>query len=268
MEIIGERINTSIKYIEKAYQDWDKEVIQKEAIKQVKAGAHMLDVNAGLKPANNKERLKWAIGIIQEVTDVPLWVDSIHPEAIEAGLKRCSNIKNTVANSVTLQKGRIEGILPLVKELGCKIVGITIDEKGVMPDYPEGRLEIAKKLADIIDSYNIPLNTVYIDFMCLPVSVEGWHKQGWISIESCRLIKNEIPEVKTLVNVSAATWKLPKRNFATRTLQAMLMVVGLDAVILNPLDKELMATIVAADVFLGNDINCTEYMKAFEEGRI
>jgi len=268
MEIIGERINTSIKYIEKAYQEWDKKVIQEEAIKQVEAGAHMIDVNAGLKPKDNVKRLEWAVDIIQEVTDVPLWVDSTHPEAIEAGLKRCRDQKNAVANSITLQKRRIEGILPVVKELGCKVVGITIDENGVMPDSPEGRLKIALKLADIIDSYGIPLERVYIDFMCLPVSVPNWHTQGWISLESCRLIKEKLPEVKTLVNVSAATWKLPKRNFATRTMQAMLMAVGLDAVILNPLDKELMATIVAANTLLGKDKDCEEYKRAFNEGRL
>lgn len=268
MEIIGERINTSIKYIEKAYSDRDSKVIQEEALKQVEAGANMLDVNAGLKLEENIKRLEWAVDIIQEVTDVPLWIDSTHPKAIEAGLRRCRDIKNTVANSISLQKGRIEGILPLVKELGCKVVGITIDEKGVMPDYSEGRLEIANRLADIIDSYDIPLDSVYIDFMCLPISAKGWYKQGWISLESCRLIKKEIPQVKSLVNVSAATWKLPKRNFATRTLQAMLMAAGLDAVILNPLDKELMATIIASDTLLGNDKDCKKYMKAFEEGII
>jgi 5-methyltetrahydrofolate--homocysteine methyltransferase len=247
MEIIGERINTSIKYIEKAYSDRDSKVIQEEALKQVEAGANMLDVNAGLKLEENIKRIEWAVDIIQEVTDVPLWIDSTHPKAIEAGLRRCRDIKNTAANSISLQKGRIEGILPLVKELGCKVVGITIDEKGVMPDYSEGRLEIAKRLADIIDSYDIPLDYVYIDFI---------------------LIKKEIPQVKSLVNVSAATWKLPKRNFATRTLQAMLMAAGLDAVILNPLDKELMATIIVSDTLLGNDKDCKKYMKAFEEGII
>ena len=267
MEIIGERINTSIKYIEKAYEEHDKKVIQEEALKQVAAGAHMIDVNAGLKPKNNRERLEWAIDVIQEVTDVPLWVDSTHPDAIEAGLRRCRDIKNAAANSVTLQKKRIEGILPVVKELGCNVVGITIDENGTMPDDPVGRLDIAKKLADIIDGYGIPLEKVYVDFMCLPISVDGWYKQGWISVEACRLIKNEVPQVNTLVNVSAATWKLPQRNFATRTLQAMLMAVGLDAVILNPLDKELMATIIAAETFLGRDVDCKEYMKAFGEGR-
>lgn len=268
MEIIGERINTSIKYIEKAYQEWDSKVIQEEAKKQVEAGAHMIDVNAGLNLKENIKRLEWAIDIIQEVTNVPLWVDSTHPKAIEAGLKRCRDQRNAVANSITLQKKRIEGILPVVKEMGCKVVGITIDEKGVMPDSPEGRLQIALKLADIIDSYGVPLERVYIDFMCLPVSVQNWHTQGWISLESCRLIKENLPEVKTLVNVSAATWKLPRRNFATRTMQAMLMAVGLDAVILNPLDKELMATIIAANTLLGKDKDCEEYRKAFEEGRL
>ncbi len=268
MEVIGERINTSIKYIEKAYEEKDAKVIQEEAAKQVAAGAHIIDINAGLKPENNLRRLEWAVDIVQEVTDVPLAVDSIHPKAIEAGLKRCRNVKNCIANSITLQKPRIAGILPFVKEMGCKVIGVTIDEKGGMPDHAEGRLEIAKKLVDAIDSYGIDLSLVYIDFMCLPVSVPNWHTQSLISLESLRLIKKELPQVKAMVNVSASTWNLPKRSLATRTFQAMLMASCLDAVLLNPLDKELMATIIAAETMLGKDQDCATFLKAHKEGRI
>ena len=267
MEVIGERINTSIKYIEKAYEEKDAKVIQEEAKKQVEAGAHIIDVNAGLKIGNNVQRLEWAVDIVQEVTDVPLAVDSTHPKAIEAGLRRCRDVKNCVANSITFQEKRIKGILPVVKEMGCKVVAVTLDDKG-MPDYAEGRLEIAKKLADIIDSYGIDLSRVYIDFMCLPVSAPGWYKQALVSLESLRLIKKELPHVKAMVNVSASTWNLPKRSLATRTFQAMLMASGLDAVLLNPLDKELMATIIAAETMLGKDVECALYRKAHEEGRL
>lgn len=268
MEIIGERINTSIKYIEKAYLEKDVAVIQEEAKKQVDAGAHIIDVNAGLNPENNLQRLEWAVDIIQEVTDVPLAIDSIHPTAIEAGLRKCRDVKNCFANSITLQKRRINGILPFVKEMGCKVVGVTIDDKGGMPDHAEGRLEIAKRLAEAVDRYGIDLSRLYIDFMCLPVSAPGWYKQSLVSLESLRLIKKELPQVKTMVNVSASTWNLPKRSLATRVFQAMLMASGLDAVILNPLDRELMATIIAAETMLGKDVECTLYRKAYEEKRL
>lgn len=268
MEVIGERINTSIRYIEKAYEEKNARVIQEEAVKQVAAGAHIIDVNAGLKPENNLQRLEWAVDIVQEVTDVPLAVDSIHPKAIEAGLRKCRDIRNCIANSITLQKTRIEGILPFVKEMGCKVIGVTIDEKGGMPDHAEGRLEIAKKLADAADSYGIDLSRVYIDFMCLPVSAPSWHRQSLISLESLRLIKKELPQVKAMVNVSASTWNLPRRSLATRTFQAMLMASCLDAVLLNPLDKELMATIIAAETMLGRDPDCAAYLNAHKEGRL
>ena len=268
MEIIAERINTSIKYIEKAYEEKNTKVIQQEATKQVEAGADIIDINAGLKPENNVQRLEWAVDAVQEVSDVPLAVDSIHPKAIEAGLRRCRDVKKCVANSITLQKTRINGILPFVKEMGCKVVGVTIDEKGVMPDHAEGRLEIAKKIAEAVDNYGIDLSLLYIDFMCLPVSVPNWYRQSLISLESLRLIKKELPRVKAMVNVSASTWNLPKRSLATRTFQAMLMASGLDAVILNPLDRELMATIITAETMLGKDVECALYRKAHEEGRL
>jgi len=268
VEIIGERINTSIKYIEKAYVEKDAKVIQEEAKKQVAAGAHIIDLNAGLKIEDNVQRLEWAVDIVQEVTDVPLAVDSIHAKAIEAGLRRCRDVKNCVANSITFQKTRINGILPFVKEMGCKVVGVTIDDKGGMPDHAAGRLEIAKRLAEAVDSYGIDLSRVYIDFMCLPVSVPNWYKQSLISLESLRLIKKELPQLKAMVNVSASTWNLPKRSLATRTFQAMLMASDLDAVLLNPLDRELMATIVAAETMLGKDRDCVAYLNANKEGRL
>jgi cobalamin-dependent methionine synthase I len=268
VEIIGERINTSIKYIEKAYEEKNAGVIQEEARKQVEAGADIIDVNAGLKPENNVQRLEWAVDIVQEVTDVPLAVDSIHPKAIEAGLKRCLKVKDCFANSITLQKTRINGILPFVKEMGCKVIGVTIDEKGGMPDYPEGRLEIARKLAEAVDAYGIDLSLLYIDFMCLPVSVPNWYRQSLISLESLRLIKKDLPQVKAMVNVSASTWNLPKRSLATRTFQAMLMASDLDAVLLNPLDKELMATIIVAETMLGKDRECAAYMAAHKAGKL
>jgi len=268
MEIIAERINTSIKYIEKAYEEKNAKVIQLEATKQVEAGADIIDVNAGLKLENNVQRLEWAVDVVQEVTDVPLAVDSTHPKAIEAGLRRCRNVKRCIANSITLQKTRINGILPFVKELGCKVVGVTIDEKGVMPDHAEGRLEIAKKLAAAVDGYGIDLSLLYIDFMCLPISVPNWYRQSLISLESLRLIKKELPQVKAMVNVSASTWNLPKRSLATRTFQAMLMASDLDAVLLNPLDRELMATVVVAQTLLGKDKDCAAYLAANKEGRL
>jgi len=268
MEVIAERINTSIKYIEKAYAEKNAKVIQEEATKQVEAGADIIDVNAGLKLENNIERLVWAVDAVQEVTDVPLAVDSIHPKAIEAGLRRCRDVKRCFANSITLQKNRLEGILPFVKEMGCKVVGVTIDEKGSMPGYAQGRLEIAKRLAAAVDSHGIDLSLLYIDFMCLPVSMPNWYRQSLISLESLRLIKKELPEVKAMVNVSASTWKLPSRSLATRTFQAMLMASDLDAVLLNPLDRELMATIVVAQTMLGRDKDCAAYLAAHQEGRL
>jgi 5-methyltetrahydrofolate--homocysteine methyltransferase len=268
MEVIAERINTSIKYIEKAYEEKNAKVIQEEATKQVEAGADIIDINAGLKLENNVQRLEWAVDVVQEVTDVPLAVDSIHPKAIEAGLRRCKEVKRCVANSITLQKPRINGILPFVKEMGCKLVGVTIDEKGGMPDTAEGRLEIAKKIAEAVDNYGIDLSLLYIDFMCLPVSVQNWYRQSLISLESLRLIKKELPQVKAMVNVSASTWNLPKRSLATRTFQAMLMASDLDAVLLNPLDRELMATIVVAQTMLGRDKDCEAYLQAHKEGRL
>jgi 5-methyltetrahydrofolate--homocysteine methyltransferase len=266
MLIIAERINTSIPYILEAYENQRAAVIAEEAQVQWAAGADYLDVNAGLKLKNNEAWLTWALDVIQDaVPDARLCVDTTRPQVMAAAFSRLREKQDVILNSITCQKGRIEGMLPIVREHRCKLIALTIDDSG-MPDTAEGRYDIAARLAETLTAWEIPLGQVYIDFLALPVRYD--HRQALISLDTLHLIKTRIPEIKTIVNVSAATWHLPNRSYSTATLQAMLMARGLDAVILNPLDRQVMDAVLTAKMLLAEDPNCQGYLDRFESSEI
>lgn len=261
MIIIGERINTSIGYMLQAYEQQQSDVIAREARLQWEAGARYIDVNAGLKLKNNEAWLSWAVDVIQEsLPEARLSIDTTRPVVMNAVFKRLRETKDVFLNSITCQDHRIDGMLPIVKEYGCKLIALTIDETG-MPDTAEGRYDIAARLAAVADVWGIPLADIFIDFLALPISYG--YQQARISLDTLALIKARIPEIKTVVNVSAATWRLPNRNYCTGVLQAMLMARGIDAVILNPLDREVMDAVVSAVALLGDDPDCSAYLERF-----
>ncbi|MCZ7665421.1 MAG: dihydropteroate synthase [Thermoleophilia bacterium] len=265
MIIIGERINTSIGYILAAYEQGQSEVIAREARLQWEAGAQYIDINAGLKLTNNEAWLSWAVDVVQEsLPDARLSIDTTRPAVMAAVFKRLHETKDVILNSITCQKHRIEGMLPIVKEYGCKLIALTIDEKG-MPDTAEGRYDIAARLAEVAGTWGIPLGDVYIDFLALPIRYG--HHQAQVSLDTLAAIKARIPEINTVVNVSAATWHLPNRSYCTGVLQAMLTARGIDAVILNVLDQEVMDAVVSAGTLLGNDPDCATYLQRFEASR-
>lgn len=261
MIIIGERINTSIGYILEAYEQQRSDVIAREARLQWEAGAQYVDVNAGLKMKNNEAWLSWAVDVIQDsLPEARLSIDTTRPVVMDAVFKRLRETKDVFLNSITCQDHRIDGMLPIVKEYGCKLIALTIDETG-MPDTAEGRYDIAARLAAVADAWGIPLADIFIDFLALPISYGD--RQARISLDTLALIKARIPEIRTVVNVSAATWRLPNRNYCTGVLQGMLMARGIDAVILNPLDREVMDAVVSAAALLGEDPECTAYLARF-----
>lgn len=263
MLTIAERINTSIGYILEAYENRRAEVIAREARAQWEAGADYIDVNAGLKMKNNEAWLTWALDVIQEaVPEARLSVDTTRPQVMEAAFARLQETQDVFLNSITYQKRRIEGMLPIVREHGCKLIALTIDDTG-MPETAEGRYDIAARLAETLTEWQIPLGDVYIDFLALPIRYDS--RQARISLDTLQLIKSRIPELRTVVNVSAATWHLPKRSYCTGVMQAMLMARGVDAVILNPLDREVMDSVATSRALLGEDPDCEAYLARFAE---
>ena len=265
MLIVGERINTFKKSVMRAYEQKDAEFIRQEALRQGEAGAHVIDVNAGSDIDVEPDNMKWAVEIIQEVLDLPLCIDSPNPDTVKAGFEACKDKQAAWANSITLEKERVDNILPLVKEYQCPVVALCRDESGVAQSAEE-RVEVGKKIVDAIDRYGIDLDKLYLDPMIEPLSVRG--DGGMMSVHTLLGLKVALPEIKTIISLSGISFGLPERKLLHRSFMPMLMFAGLDAVFLDPLDTLLMQSVVASQALLDQDEFCMNYITASREGSL
>ena len=262
MLIIGEKINTSLCGVEEAVKTRDKDFIQNLARKQVDSGADVLDINVGTRIHSEVKDMKWMIGIVQEVVDVPLCVDSPRPEAVEVGLAECKG--KAMVNSITAEKKRMEELLPLVEKFGCKIIALTIDDRGI-PEDIEQRYEIADKLIRALTKAGISLSDIYIDPLVRPVSTDS--SSGLIVLKSIKKIMSSFEHVHTICGLSNISFGLPTRDVLNKSFLLLAMSMGLDSAILDPLDREMMAMIRAGEVLLGKDEYCLKYLTSFREGK-
>ena len=262
MLIIGEKINTSLCGVEEAVKNRDKDFIQNLAKKQVNSGADVLDINVGTRIHSEVKDMKWMIGIVQEVVDVPLCVDSPRPEAVKVGLAECKG--KAMVNSITAEKKRMEELLPLLERFGCKIIALTMDDGGI-PEDIERRYEIADKLIRALTKAGISLSDIYIDPLVRPVSTDS--SSGLIVLKSIKKIMSSFEHVHTICGLSNISFGLPARDVLNKSFLLLAMSMGLDSAILDPLDREMMAMIRAGEVLLGKDEYCLKYLTSFREGK-
>jgi cobalamin-dependent methionine synthase I len=255
MLIIGEKLNSSITSVREAIHNKDSAFIQDLVVNQVKSGAQVLDVNTALEDEVND--MEWVISAIQEVADVPICIDSTNPAAVERALKTVKG--RAMINSITMEKSRIKGILPLVLESGCPVIALTMDDNGI-PKTVEDRLNIARQLVDMLSKNNYNLDNVYIDPLVLPLSVSSSNAAMFFKCIS--EIKQKIG-VKTVSGLSNVSQSLPLRKIINRYFLAISMSCGMDAAILNPLDKRLMTAVVATELLMDNDKYARKYLKAY-----
>lgn len=265
MLIVGERINTFKKRVMRAYEERDAEYIRGEALRQAEAGAQVIDINAGSDIAVEPENMRWAVQVIQEALDLPLCIDSPNPGTIQAGFEACRDPRRAWANSITLEKERIDNILPLVKEHRCAVVALCRDESGVAQSA-EQRVQVARRIVDLIDRHGIPLEDLYLDPMIEPLSVRG--DGGMMSMHTLIGLKRQLPQVKTIISLSGISFGLPERKLLHRSFLPMLMYAGLDAVFLDPLDRLLMQSVCASEALLSRDEFCMAYITASRDGKL
>ncbi len=263
MLVVGERINSSRKGIEPALRERDAEFIVKEARDQVDAGAHVIDVNTATLMDKEVESLAWAIGLIQDSVDVPICIDSPNPIAVGEALPLCKG--KAMINSVTAEAERYAQLIPLIQEHKPNVVGLCMDDRG-MPDTPEDRIRIASDLIGKLSKDGIPLEDIYVDPVVTPVSTDT--RYGVAVLDAIEAIMNEFPGVHTICGLSNVSYGLPNRKQVNRMFLVMAMTKGLDAVILDPCDRRIMANLVTTITLLGKDEFCTNYLTAFREGRL
>lgn len=264
MLLIGERINATRKPVAKAFGERDESFFIKEARLQAEAGSDFIDINCGVG-SNEKELMVWLAPILNSSVDVPFFFDSANAEVIEAGLSTVKNPLQHVANSVILDEGRLSVFLPVVREYGCGIVGLLMDENGI-PDTVEKRVAIAKKLLNRFEAKGIAREKIFFDPMVESIAVDG--SKALFAVRCIRELKPVIAPAKILVSVSGVSFGLPKRSVLNRTFLPMVADAGADAVIADPLDNELMATLFATNALLGSDPYCLKYIQAYRKGKL
>lgn len=258
--IIGERINpTGRKKLAAEMAAGNFERVIADAMAQVEAGAHMLDVNAGIPMTDEPAILKQTIELVQSITEVPLCIDSSIVEALASGLSAYQG--KALVNSVTGEEERLESVLPLVKKYNAAVIGISNDESGISDD-PDKRFEVAKKIVERAMDHGIPKEDVLIDPLVMPVGAK--HNAGRAVFQIIRRVRQEL-NINTVCGASNVSFGLPNRTALNAAFVPMLIASGMTAAITNPLEKEISTAIFAADALMGNDENCINWIQINSE---
>jgi len=265
MLIVGERINSTRKSIQDAIKARDAAFILKQAEDQIAQGAHFVDVNCAVTSGDEVQDIDWVVSIIQSgIKNVRLCIDSPNPMAIERALEVYKAGGDLMINSITADDDRINAILPLAIKYNTRLVALTMDEKG-MPDTAMQRSEIAGKIMSRVESAGFDTSKLYFDPLTRPISTEP--SQAMEFLKSIALIKG-LGNVKTICGLSNVSFGLPNRKVINSAFVTMALAAGLDAAILDPLDKYVMSDVLASRALLVQDEYCGDYIKAFREGRL
>lgn len=259
--IIGERINsTGKKRLAAALTAGNLAIIKGEAISQVGAGAHILDVNVGAAGVDEVDLLPKAVRLVPEITEVPLCIDSPNEEALDAALavpQELNPDNHALVNWVNVEEASLARVLPLVVKYRSAVIGLCMDDAG-MPETPERRLAVARKIVERADSMGIPRSNVIIDTLALTMGADS--KAGVIKLETVRIVQEELG-VNIVLGASNASFGLPERDTINAAFFAMAVQAGASALIMDP--AKMGQYVLAADLVLGRDEYAMDYIKSF-----
>jgi 5-methyltetrahydrofolate--homocysteine methyltransferase len=258
--IIGERINpTGRKLVLAALQEGNFDIVRQDAVKQVAAGAKILDVNAGVPGADEPALLQQVLGNVLEVTDVPLCIDTADPEALDAALKLYEG--KALVNSVNGEERSLEQVLPIVKEYGAATIGLCMDDDGI-PETPEQRLKVAAKIIERAGKLGIGPEDIAIDPLALTMGADS--NAGKIALDTIQLVVKEFG-VNITMGASNISFGMPDRKFINSTFIAMAIHAGMTCPITNPLVQEIQVAVLAADLSMGRDDYGMRWIQAYRK---
>jgi 5-methyltetrahydrofolate corrinoid/iron sulfur protein methyltransferase len=263
MIIIGELINASRKTIGAAIEARDAAAIQQVAKDQAAVGTDYIDVNAGVFVGREADYLTWLVETVQSAVDKPCAIDSPDPKAIEAALAAHKGI--AMINSISLEKERCDNLLPILAGTDLKVIALCMSDAG-MPQTVDDRLKIVDALVGALVKNNVRIENIFVDPLVQPMSVDN--RFGMAFLNAVEAIMTRFPGIHTACGLSNISYGLPVRKFLNQTFMAMAIAKGLDGAIVNPLDRRMMANIVAAEALAGKDNYCMKYLKAYRAGRL
>jgi len=279
--IVGERLNTTRKSVAAMVEALDGAAVRREALRQIEAGAHYVDVNAGTFRTREPELLRWMVENAQagvestraaraesgrgteESAPIPLCIDSPNPVAIRAALE--VHRGQAIVNSITGEAERLSRLLPVIRDHGSAVVALCLDDAGLPATADEATAK-GLRLVETLLGAGISPGDIYVDPVVRPVGADPG--AAVTAIETIRRLRERLPEVHFICGLSNVSFGLPARSLANRAFGAMAMAAGLDAAILDPLDSPLMSALLAAEAVLGRDRHCGRYLRAYRQGKL
>lgn len=256
MIIIGEKINCTRKEIVAACEARDSEKIDSIAKGQADAGADYIDVNSGIA-GKDEEIMEWLLGVVLDTVDKPIAIDTSHPAALVKGFEMVK--QKPLINSVSAEKERYEQFLPIIDGKDCAVVALLMSDKGT-PTGVDDRVETTDFLVEKLTGAGVAVSDIFVDPCVLPASsAPGSGKDFILAIQK---IKEKYPEIHITGGLSNVSYGLPNRKLLNRIFIAMCIAAGLDSAIANPMDREFMDAISAAEALIGLDEYCMNYLTA------
>ena len=264
MIIIGEKINGSRKAVAQAILERDSEFIGLLAQSQVEAGIDYLDINAGTDPEREAGDIAWLVTTVQEACDIPLCLDSTNPIALQAGLDL---VKRTpLINSVSGERSRIEEVLPLALEFKTGLILLALDDESGIPESSDERMKIVDKLVGLAREGGLTEDHLYVDPLVTAISTGT--DSAVVTLDTIRKIRSAYPGIHITSGLSNISFGMPLRPLINRTFMAMAVQAGLDSAIADPNDRQLLGTMLAAEMLMGKDRYCQKFNRAYRSGRI
>jgi cobalamin-dependent methionine synthase I len=264
MLIVGERINASRKAIRAALEILDADFIGSEVQAQAEAGAHYIDLNGGTFPGREAELLCWLVDTAQQATQLPLCLDSSDPEVLAAALPRVRGSQPMI-NSISLEAERFEALMPLAREHHVKLIALAQDE-GPPPVTAVDKLATASRLVEKLMDSGMQLDDIYVDPLVFPVGLDS--SSALAAVTATREIMARFPGVHTICGLTNVSYGLPERRLLNRTFLVGAVANGMDAVVVDPTDVQLMSALLAAEAVFGQDDYCLKFLEAFQAGKV
>lgn len=261
--LIGELINSTRRQIQPLLEARDAMAIIDLARRQIEAGAHLVDVNCATLMEDEVECMGWAVRTIQGALDVRISIDSPNPKALRRGLE--VHRGQALLDSINLEHERWTELLPLIREFRPKVVALCMDDQGI-PGSAQERLGFAARLVEGLTGAGVPPQDIYVDPLVFPIATDSQCVTNFL--EAVDLIKARFPEVHLICGLSNVSFGLPLRAQINQVFLTLCLAHGMDAFLLDPLDRRLMANLATAQMLLGQDAFCRGYLTAVRAGRL